>query len=161
MIKFKQFILENPSITHSYEYEYDEREPRHGAFKHHSTTSSGHEVRHMTLGARKVYHFYKPGSKIPDIRIGGTQHGDKFIESSLGKSEKSTIKAHEAYKHLVDHGLHIHSDTIHSPAGASTWKKLSQHSGIKVQSYNTDTNKYGPVADAHNKGNMRLAVSKA
>lgn len=114
--------------------------PDHG-YKHISTMKSGHDVIKQGLGSPEkpgfasymaVDHMHKV-----HIKVDGRHEGGRFRIHNLTGHQKSKIKAHEFYHHLLKH-FSLQSDNTHSKGGAHAWRQLSKMPGVQMKHVNKE-----------------------
>lgn len=70
---------------------------------------------------------------------------NKYFENDLGSTTGSPVKAHELYTHLIlNHGLHMHSDSSLSKGALKVWGKVRNNPNIHFQIYNDKNKTYSP-----------------
>ena len=76
---------------------------------------------------------YDPKKDETHLSVEGYFKGNKFKEEMLQGHPDRKIKAHELFQHLIlDHGMELHSSTVHSKGTLKTWEKLVSHPDIEV-----------------------------
>jgi len=162
MLRFKQFIKETPSYMDPNEHGNGKEgntihkdnyvKPNHhkdSGFRKTTKLSSHGEYdlykHHAGYGSNaedtgSTYHHFSLVHRATDethMHVAGNLiHHDgkkKFQVDSLVGHEHSKVKAHEFYHHILHHVDELHSDTIHSKGGMTTWKHLAtKHPDVEV-----------------------------
>lgn len=140
---FKQFITEMPKIIYMDKDAYgikrkDETYVSDKSHKLMGKTASGHSV-------IKVNHPGYAGTKYMAIDDNNTIHmqvfgkhkGNALHIDLLKGHHKSTIKAHEFYRHLLNH-FDLVSDSSMSEGGSKTWEHLSKYKDVQVSTKHRD-----------------------
>jgi len=137
----------------------------HYVFRHKRNNFCDHHFikKELVDGIKpKDYHRFSNKEITPDVSFDSFRkkhkNGTETHEiGCLSSHNKSTIKAHEAYHHLITKHKYILSGSSHTTGGAKVWKKLSGMPGVNIHGWNRkrytldrEANKPHPV-DVHPK----------
>jgi hypothetical protein len=170
MKKFKEYLYEMPVVDASISSEKPKsfRETGDKNKKIPISKIGDNTVHKLSVfgGPRTSYTLHDKEGNIR-TRVAGMQNKNAFIETNLESSENAPVKAHHFYHHLiVNHDIHLHSDSMHSPGAKKVWSRLHAMPGIQMQTYNVNTKKYsnikpGSSLDRHyNNPDIRFAAKK-
>ena len=138
MISFRQFLVEMPTKINW------DKEANQWPSNYRPSPGSEKKV-----FSTKDHHFYKAKAgkdygndgymavhrKTGNVHmtVSGHHEGKHFYVNTLIGSKDSTIKAHEFYHHLLNHGLHLHSSNAQSPGGQKTWQRLADKPDVAMK----------------------------
>lgn len=102
--------------------------------KMHSSTASHHIYRLSQPGFTRYVARHKETGQAHVI-VQGHERNDVLHIRSTAAHEESTVKAHEVYHHLLNHGKTLASDSKQSEGGRRIWQKLAKTRGINVHGW--------------------------